>query len=114
MGACLKVTPQITGFESDCEIYRKMDLQVACLLPCADTKAVCEAKGEFADARSDCKLPLSNIAKLEDRECKASTAVIIGATVGGIVLLGAVVGGVIFMKRRSTAIKNQHALTPQV
>jgi hypothetical protein len=49
-----------------------------------------------------------------DRVCPASTAVIIGATVGGIVLLGAVVGGVIVMKRRSAAANAERALTPQV
>jgi hypothetical protein len=110
--ACLRAI-KITGF-SDCDLYGMLDLEAACTPSCADVKGVCEAKEEFAQARSDCKLPLSNIAKLEDRECSVSTAVIIGATVGGIVLLGAVVGGVIVMKRRSAAAKNERALTPQV
>ncbi len=91
---------------SKCAEYRYWDLVSPCIPSCVDIKdAICEAKGEFAKARSDCKLPLSNIAKLVDRKCSVPTAVIIGATVGGIVLLSAVVGCVIVKKRRSAVAK---------
>jgi hypothetical protein len=140
--ACIDARPEMFYNDSDCDKYGNLDIWAACFVqaPCASFRDefileldICTSEifNEDVSVFQDfCSLPLCNIVTARNRDCASipsskspprcvgsSTALIIGACVGGVVLLGAVVGSVIFMKRRSSAaaVKNNHnTLTPQV